>query len=149
MTTELERYKQAVKEVSCALTVGSDGGLTERGCKLALKAVNAILHPEPQYEEVKEKRYIVIDAQGTERWYGAGSSPGIAEGEHIVCLVGTYRRAIPQPVDKSVTVECGWHETKGPGSCSIIYPYDPTAALNLKQFLDKRGTLTFTWTDPQ
>jgi len=114
-----------------------------------LDRINAILHPEPQYEEVKEKRYIVIDAQGTERWYGAGSSPGIAEGEHIVCLVGTYRRAIPQPVDKSVTVECGWHETKGPGSCSIIYPYDPTAALNLKQFLDKRGTLTFTWTDPQ
>ena len=144
MTTELERYKQAVKEVSCALTVGSDGGLTERGCKLALKAVNAILHPEPQYEEVKEKRYIVIDAQGTERWYGAGSSPGIAEGEHIVCLVGTYRRAITLPVERSVTVEATVDKIGDGCGIKWLNPFEENPECH-----DKRGFLTFTWTDPQ
>ena len=140
MTTELERYEEAVTVALAGLAelaaLGGGNSYGNETAGYAFKKVNAILHPEPQYEEVEIVRWMCKSCRVVTMVEGEiGPDGNYCCKNHVghLRLAGVDRRAIPQPVERSEKVMrsgSGWMQISGD---------IPTV-----------GTVgTVTWADPQ
>lgn len=155
--TELERYKEAVEVLLDAVNE-----LRHRGCvhhdrpeeiryfaDITRVKVSTILNPPPEMEEVEVVRYECA----TCGWVSGRVTDevkecpcGTSQHKEFIKLTGTYKRPVPQKVEKSVSIKA-----KVADGSSALGPGDVAQCDDTFSFIDhpechgKHGTLTFTW----
>ena len=144
MTTELRKTEEALgvavdrlKECERAFELCCLTGHAKLAHD-ALDKITAILHPEPQYEEVAVERWAVFEDDDLIFYASETAAKLNNPGCDVFAMKGTCRRAIPQPVERSVLVFKG-----------TVQKTTPYTGSTLAECIGKTGTLTFTWTDPQ
>ena len=142
--TELERYKRAMEIAltnMCRRNRHRSSVTCEEATQAALNEINAILHPEPQYEDVTVERWECMDCSLTER---EAFDICQCSSANVAKLSGPYRRAIPQPVERTLTIiaSVGADGRIATDVWELMRKSNPDPR-------GKTGTLTFTWTDPQ
>ena len=133
--TKLERVEKALE-----VAMGTMTALLE--CKTGhaqsvhaggMAGINAILRPEPQYENVTVSHWKGWNSKG-DLIYDEDHAPEVWSPDFpLVELKGAVRRAIPQPVERTAKITL----TAGGWSLDSAIKGDPPYY----------GT--FTWTDPQ
>lgn len=143
--TELERYKEALEYAL------SEHDRLHKACSDRIRVdVSLILNPPPEMEEVTVERW---------SWGGFFRTFETKEqalhdadsNEPVTKLRCTYRRAGPQKVERSVSIEAEINGNYRHPLGDVFGKSEGVAAYNKVAFYDhpechgKRGTLTFSW----
>jgi hypothetical protein len=150
--TKIERYKEALDLAIGELSKKArhtypDGVTCEEACHKVLLAINHVLKPPPEYEDVPLERwavvapsgYVEVTYQDEERALHAVTQPRYLDYA-VAKLTGTVRREKVAPVERSWTMDNA--TLMMCGGTVRISPFPEGFPLNAE------GCLTFTTTDP-
>lgn len=150
MSKELTRLREAVRYLTGDVITG--GYLPHHVLCAVQDKVDAILNPPPVFEEVSEvvgwvnvypDKYPATERVKFHVTEQDANDNAISDRISCQPITVTVRKEVKAPVERSVTIcDVIWKQLVG---TTIYFPSHGTRAVDWSQFLDKKGSLTFTY----